>query len=103
MPQKTTTHNATKKSTVSPRTKQARKASLLTRGVPSITSSIANALCIKDRNIFLVTEADGSIPVQDSHGCGLYYHDCRYLNAYQIQIADSSPIALAGVTGTLGC
>ncbi len=104
MPQQAkVTHKTTKKSTVSRKSKQARKAELLTRGVPSTTSSIANALCIKDRNIFLVTEADGSVPVQDNHGCGLYYHDCRYLDTYQMQIADSAPIVLAGVTATLGC
>ncbi len=104
MPQQAkVTHKAAKKATVSRKSKQARRAELLTRGVPSITSSIANALCIKDRNIFLVTEADGSVPLQGSHGCGLYYHDCRYLDAYQMQIADSAPIVLAGVTATLGC
>ena len=97
------TRKATSKTAVSRRSRQARKSQLLTRGVPSITSSIADALCIKDGNVFLVTDADGGIPVQDSHGFGLYYHDCRYLDGYQLQIADASPIALAGVTGTLGC
>jgi glycogen debranching enzyme len=96
-------HKATRRQPISKKSRQARKAQVLTRGVPSITASIADALSIKDENIFLVTEADGSIPVQDGHGFGLYYHDCRYLDAYQLQIADAAPIVLAGVTGSRGC
>ena len=101
--QGTVAHKATRRSSISQKSKQNRKAQLLTRGVPSITRSIADAICIKDGNIFLVTESDGSIPVKDGHGYGLYYHDCRYLNGYQMQIADAAPIVLAGVTGSLGC
>ena len=95
-------HTARKKSEVSPKSKQVRKKQLLTRGVPSVTRSIADAVCIKTGNIFLVTESDGSIPVRDGHGFGLYYHDCRFLNGYQFQLADSAPIVLAGATGTSG-
>ncbi len=104
MPKKASTaREATRKSPLTRKTRQTRKQELLTRGVPSITSSIADAICIKEGNIYLVTEADGSVPLREGHGCGLYYHDCRYLDGYQLQIADAVPIVLAGVTGTLGC
>jgi glycogen debranching enzyme len=78
------------------------KKRLRTRGGPSVTRSIANAVAIKDGNIFLVTESDGSIPIRDGHGFGLYYHDCRYMNGYEFQVADSKPIVLAAATGAIG-
>ncbi|HEX8993611.1 MAG TPA: glycogen debranching N-terminal domain-containing protein, partial [Anaerolineales bacterium] len=87
---------------VSPKSKQARKARLLTRGAPSVTRSIADAICIKSGNIFLVTEPDGRVPLVPGHGYGLYYHDCRYLSGYQFQLADAAPIPLAGATGPIG-
>ena len=92
----------TKRPLTSHKNKQARKERLLTRGEPSVTRSIADALCIKNGNIFFVTESDGNVPVKDGHGYGLYYHDCRYLSGYQLQIADAKPIVLAGATGALG-
>jgi glycogen debranching enzyme len=95
-------HKAKKESETSRKSKQVRKKQLLTRGVPSVTRSIADAISIKTGNIFLVTESDGSIPVRDGHGFGLYYHDCRFLNGYEFQLADSAPIVLAGTTGTSG-
>ena len=98
----TAAHKANEKSRVKRKSKQVRKAQLLTRGVPSVTRSIADAICIKKGNLFLVTQPDGNIPVGDGHGFGLYYHDCRYLGGYQLQIADTVPIVLAGVTGEVG-
>lgn len=95
-------HKARKRPQVRGNDKQARKSQLLARGTPSVTRSIANAICVKNGNIFFVTEADGGVPVMDGHGYGLYYHDCRFLNGYEFQIADSEPIVLAGATGGPG-
>ncbi len=95
-------HKVTGKNGASGKTKQARRSQFLVRGVPSVTRSIADAICIKDGNIFFVAESDGNVPLEGSHGFGLYYHDCRYLNAYQFRIADASPIALAAATGAIG-
>src|SRR5512146_1971034 len=92
----------TTKKQASRTSKRARGSQLLVRDVPSVTRSIADAICIKDGNIYFVAEADGSVPVEGSHGYGLYYHDCRYLNAYQLEIADGKPIALAAATGAIG-
>ncbi|HEY8490086.1 MAG TPA: glycogen debranching N-terminal domain-containing protein, partial [Dehalococcoidia bacterium] len=36
-------------------------------------------------------ERDGSVLVKDSHGFGLYYHDCRYLNGYELRLAGTEP------------
>ncbi len=95
-------HKVKKRSQVTGRDKQARKTQLLKRGTPSVTRSIADAICIKAGNIFFVAESDGGIPVKDGHGYGLYYHDCRFLNGYELQLADSKPIVLAGATGGMG-
>ena len=78
-----------------------RKQRILTHGTPSITSSIADAVVIKDENVFLVTSRDGGIPLSRGHGFGLYYHDCRYLRGYELCIAGASPTVLAS-TATKG-
>ncbi len=95
-------HKVTTKYGPSRKKKQAHRSQLLVRGVPSVTRSIAGAICIKDGNIFFVADADGNVPLEGGHGFGLYYHDCRYLNGYQFQIADGKPIVLAAATGTIG-
>jgi glycogen debranching enzyme len=69
-----------------------------TPGTPSHTRSIADALVIKDGNLFLVTDPDGCVPLADRHGHGLYYNDCRDLCGYELQVAGSRPRALAATT-----
>lgn len=73
--------------------------SALTKSVPSITESIANAIVVKNENLFLVTRPDGNIPFEGNHGFGLYYHDCRFLNGYQIRLAGSQPHVLVANAG----
>jgi glycogen debranching enzyme len=84
-----------KEQQLSPGEVRERKQRILTHGTPSITSSIADAVVIKDENIFLVTSPDGSMPLGQGHGFGLYYHDCRYIRAYELCIADTPPTVLA--------
>jgi glycogen debranching enzyme len=66
--------------------KNGRKKSLPIRGTPSTTGSIAEAVILKDKNVFLLVRPDGSVPLEDNHGFGLYYHDCRFLNGYQLNL-----------------
>src|SRR5437868_396208 len=81
---------------------QQRKQSLLTRSVASeARSSIAHAVVIKDEDLFLVTDDDGKVPIDGNHGFGLYYHDCRYLNGYQLTLA-GQPLDLLVGTATRG-
>ncbi|HEU4642260.1 MAG TPA: glycogen debranching N-terminal domain-containing protein [Gemmatimonadaceae bacterium] len=72
-----------------------RKQRILTHGTPSITSSIADAVVIKQENIFFLTAPDGNVPVTDGHGFGLYYHDCRYLRGYELRLAGGTATVLA--------
>lgn len=76
--------------------RQERKQRVLTHGSPSATSAISDAIVIKDGPIFLVAQPDGNIPVSDGHGLGLYYRDCRYLNGYEMLIADAHAQPLVG-------
>lgn len=84
-----------KEERLSPEEVNERKQRILTHGTPSITSSIADAVVIKDENIFLVTAPDGDIPLSQGHGFGLYYHDCRYIRGYELRVADQWPTVLA--------
>jgi glycogen debranching enzyme len=86
---------------LSPEQKHRRKQRVLTQGIPSITRSISNALVQKNENIFFLTQPDGNVPLSENHGFGLYYHDCRYLNGYELKLADTPPTVLvsSAITG----
>src|SRR3712207_6784087 len=72
-----------------------RKQRILTKQTPSVVRSIADAVVIKDGDPFLLTEPDGSVPLDEAHGFGLYYHDCRFLSGYELMIAGVKPHVLA--------
>jgi glycogen debranching enzyme len=80
-------------------TRDARKQRVLTHGTPSLTRAIADAIVLKDSDLFLITERDGSVPGAGDHGLGLYYHDIRFLRTYEFQINGQSPVALGSVSG----
>lgn len=68
-----------------------RKQALLDQPTPVSARSIAEAVIIKDEDLFFVTERDGCVPLGGRHGFGLYYHDCRYLNGYEMSVAGAQP------------
>lgn len=41
-----------------------------------------------------MTARDGSVPLRGRHGFGLYYHDCRFLNGYELKLAGRQPHVL---------
>ena len=41
------------------------------------------------------------MPLGGEHGLGLYYHDCRFLNGYEMKLADAKPEVLVA-TATRG-
>ena len=91
-----------KEDTSSEEEKKTRKEQVLTQGRPSVTRSIADALVIKNENIYFLCQPDGDVPAGGSHGFGLYYHDCRYLNGYELRIAGShlNSLVAATISGT---
>lgn len=74
--------------------KERRKHRLLTHGAPSITGSIDDAVVTKNENLFFLTTPNGNVPLDGNHGFGLYYHDCRYLNGYELRLAHSKASVL---------
>jgi glycogen debranching enzyme len=75
--------------------KLARKQKVLSHVAPSFTSSIADATVIKCEDIFFLMAPDGGVPVRGTHGLGLYYHDCRYLDGYELEVNGGTPRVLA--------
>lgn len=57
-------------------------------GRASTTSSIAHAIVIKNDELFFLCDVNGDVPFKGSNGLGLYYHDCRYLNGYELRLDD---------------
>lgn len=79
---------------LSPQERNERKQRVLTQGAPSMAQSIAQAVVVKDHNVFFLANPDGSVPLESGHGLGLYYNDCRFLNGYELNIADVTPSPL---------
>ncbi|HEY8870217.1 MAG TPA: glycogen debranching N-terminal domain-containing protein [Candidatus Limnocylindrales bacterium] len=50
---------------------------------------------IKDGEPFFVCPPDGQIPLDGAHGFGLYHHDTRFLEGYELRILDVAPDCLA--------
>ena len=61
-------------------------------------SNVANAVVIKDEDLFFLADQTGDVPLDNDQGFGLYYHDCRFLEGYQLRIAGQRPNALAATS-----
>jgi hypothetical protein len=55
---------------------------------------IADAVVMKNQQLFFFTDPDGRVPRQGDHGLGLYYHDYRFLKSHEMQLAGIAPQAL---------
>ncbi|HJT22533.1 MAG TPA: glycogen debranching N-terminal domain-containing protein [Nitrospira sp.] len=53
-----------------------------------LSMNLEHAIPVKDGELFFVCRPDGSVPADGGQGHGLFYHDCRYLSAYHVTIAD---------------
>ena len=56
---------------------------------------ISKAIVIKNGNLFFLAPPEGEVPMTRDHGFGLYYHDCRYLNGYELLVGGEHPEPLA--------
>ncbi|ALA59248.1 putative Amylo-alpha-1,6-glucosidase [Nitrospira moscoviensis] len=72
-----------------------RRDETLTKGRPTDVESLADAVVVKNENVFFVAQRDGNVPLQNEHGLGLYYHDCRYVNGYELTLAGQQPAHLS--------
>ena len=48
--------------------------------------NVAKAVVIKAGDIFFLSQKTGEVPKDNQDGYGLYYHDCRFLDGYELQI-----------------
>ncbi|MGN6393806.1 MAG: amylo-alpha-1,6-glucosidase [Gemmatimonadales bacterium] len=95
-------HPSTETDSAAPaRDRHQRKHRVLSQGLPSVTGTIADAVVLKDGDLFLVTEPDGRLPPGTGHGLGLYYKDCRFLRTYELRLNGTLPTAL-GATASAG-
>ncbi|HWI78363.1 MAG TPA: glycogen debranching N-terminal domain-containing protein [Ramlibacter sp.] len=72
-------------------------------GRASTTSSIADAIVIKDDELFFLCERNGDVPLGGSNGLGLYYHDCRYLDGYELRLDGIAADCLASIASAGSC
>ena len=56
--------------------------------------NLAEALVVKQDNVFLVIPRDGNVPADGSHAFGLWYRDCRFLSVYELLIDGEAPVLL---------
>ncbi|MBZ9798539.1 glycogen debranching N-terminal domain-containing protein [Mesorhizobium sp. ES1-4] len=78
-----------------PQAKRERKRRVLTQGHSAIVRSIADAVTTKNVNLYYVVAPDAQIPLNDEHGFGLYFHDCRFLGGYEMELDGVAPLVLA--------
>src|SRR3989304_3357208 len=76
-------------------------ATVLPEGEPMGIEDIRDALVIRERDIFLLTDAAGNVPRGNRRGLGLYHADTRHLSVYDFSLAGAGPVVLLS-TAELG-
>jgi len=62
---------------------------------------IRDALVIRERDLFLLTDEAGEVPEGNVNGYGLYYGDTRYLSTFEFSLAENKSMVLLS-TAELG-
>ena len=60
---------------------------------------ISGALLIRERGIFLLTDAAGNVPPGNRSGFGLYSGDARHLSVYDFTLDETPPVVLLSTAG----
>lgn len=69
---------------------------ILNEGVPFIAAGVeVKKLVVKEGEVFLYTDPEGSIPRNNQFGLGLYYKDTRFLSAFEVYIQGKKPLLLS--------
>ena len=69
---------------------------------PGADVNLAEAIVIKEENVFVVCGRDGSLPVGGAHPLGVYSDDCRYLSGHELRINGVRPRLLVA-SAAPGC
>lgn len=56
--------------------------------------SISDALAIRERGLFLLTDANGEVPAGNGRGLGLYHNDTRHLSNLSFTLNGAAPVVL---------
>ena len=65
-----------------------------------VAATFENSIVIKNGNLFLFTNANGTLPLTEKHGFGLYYQDCRVLNGFEMRLSGQAPVFISASAPT---
>jgi len=68
---------------------------------PMLIEDIRDALVIRERSIFLLTDPDGNVSAGNRQGFGIYHADTRHLSTYSLSLNGVAPVVLLS-TAELG-
>jgi glycogen debranching enzyme len=74
-----------------------------TAPVGEIGFDINESVVIKEENLFLVSEADATMPIGPFHPLGLYYNDCRFMSGWELDVMGYKPRLLVCSAGKGNC
>lgn len=74
---------------------------LLPEAEPMEVQDIRDALVIRERDLFLLTDKTGEVPEGNINGHGLYFADTRYLSTFEFSLAEKKSMVLLS-TAELG-
>lgn len=77
------------------------KRTKLPENVPIAIEDIRDALVIREKDIFLLSDSNGNVPAGNRRGLGLYHADTRYLSTYDFSFSHIPPVPLLS-TAELG-
>jgi len=58
---------------------------------PGTQVNLAEAIVIKEENVFVICRRDGSLPVGTAHPLGVYSDDCRFLSGHELRLNGVQP------------
>lgn len=61
---------------------------------PAAVNSTVDTRVIKENDLFVLTDVDGSIPPGNDQGLGLYLRDTRFLSTFELLLAGQRPTVL---------
>jgi glycogen debranching enzyme len=71
------------------------KEAILTQRAPAKVRESVSAIVLKVEDIFLVVDEAGDAPSDREHALGLFYHDCRFLDEYELFVDGIKPTVLS--------
>ena len=71
------------------------KERILTHADPAKVRKTTEGVVLKAGSLFLIATDSGDVPFEGPHGYGLYFRDCRFLDAYSLRVNGTVPTVLA--------